>query len=148
MSNQTMSNETRDELLPRLIQDYALKFSSDRQFLRYGRCPSCGKKELYTGADAPWTIQCGRANKCSYQASTRDIYPDIFANWTERNPPHLPIPMPQLMLTCSLGAALMSSSGKAVTAKKSIKTISQASPAPPCALTLPAMVKRSAIGNA
>ena len=87
MSTQTMSNETRDELLPRLIQDYSLKFSSDRQFLRYGRCPSCGKKELFTGADAPWTIQCGRANKCSYQASTRDIYPEIFANWTERNPP-------------------------------------------------------------
>lgn len=87
MSTQTMSNETRDELIPRLIQDYALKLSSDRQFLRYGRCPSCGKKELFTGADSPWTIQCGRANKCSYQASTRDIYPDIFANWTERNPP-------------------------------------------------------------
>ncbi|MGP5360504.1 toprim domain-containing protein [Psychrobacter celer] len=87
MSTQTMSNETRDELIPRLIQDYALKLSSDRQFLRYGRCPSCGKKELFTGADSPWTIQCGRANKCGYQASTRDIYPDIFANWTERNPP-------------------------------------------------------------
>lgn len=87
MSHQTMSQETRDELLPRLIQDYAFKPSSDRQFLRYGRCPNCGKKELFTGADAPWTIQCGRANKCGYQASTRDIYPDIFANWTQRNPP-------------------------------------------------------------
>ena len=87
MSNQPMQDDTRSELINRLVQDYGLKFSSDRQFLRYGRCPSCNKKELFTGADAPWTIQCGRANKCSYQASTRDIYPDIFANWTERNPP-------------------------------------------------------------
>ena len=84
---QTMQDDTRSELITRLVQDYGLKFSSDRQFLRYGRCPSCGKKELFTGADAPWTIQCGRANKCNYQASIRDIYPDIFANWTKKNPP-------------------------------------------------------------
>lgn len=82
-----MSNETRDELLPRLIQDYAFKVSSDHQFLRYGRCPSCNKKELFASAIDPWTIQCGRANKCSYQASTRELYPEAFANWSKRNPP-------------------------------------------------------------
>lgn len=87
MSNQPMQDDTRSELISRLMYDYGLKASSDRQFLRYGRCPSCGKKELFAGADAPWTIQCGRANKCGYQASTRDVYPDIFANWTKKNPP-------------------------------------------------------------
>lgn len=83
---QPMQDDTRSELISRLVQDYGLKFSSDRQFLRYGRCPSCSKKELFASGSDPWTIQCGRANKCSYQASTRDIYPDIFANWTKKNP--------------------------------------------------------------
>lgn len=82
-----MQDSTRDELIARLVQDYALKLSPDRQFLRYGRCPSCNKKELFAGADAPWTIQCGRQNKCGFKASTRDLYPDIFANWTKRHPP-------------------------------------------------------------
>ena len=34
---QTMQDDTRSELITRLVQDYGLKFSSDRQFLRYGR---------------------------------------------------------------------------------------------------------------
>lgn len=83
----SMNEKTRDELIARLTSDYALKLSPDRQFLRYGKCPSCGKKELYVSAQDPWTIQCGRLNKCSYQASTRELYPDIFTNWTKRNPP-------------------------------------------------------------
>lgn len=83
----SMNEKTRDELIARLTSDYALKLSPDRQFLRYGKCPSCGKKELYASGIDPWTIQCGRLNKCSYQASTRELYPDIFTNWTKRNPP-------------------------------------------------------------
>ena len=82
-----MNLQVRDELITRLTGDFALKFSSDGQYLRYGKCPSCNKNELFTDSNAPWKIQCGRANKCNYQASTRDIYPDIFANWTQKNPP-------------------------------------------------------------
>lgn len=82
-----MNSQVRDELITRLTGDFALKFSSDGQYLRYGKCPSCNKNELFTDSNAPWKILCGRANKCSYQASTRDIYPDIFANWTQKNPP-------------------------------------------------------------
>lgn len=84
---QTMRDDTRDELIPRLIQDFNLKPSTDRRFLQGGTCPSCNKKELYAGADNPWTIQCGRLNKCGHQESVRDIYPDIFTQWTKKNPP-------------------------------------------------------------
>ncbi|BBI68726.1 hypothetical protein PKHYL_29170 [Psychrobacter sp. KH172YL61] len=84
---QTMQDDTRSELITRLVQDYGLKFSSDRQVFALWPLPVMRQKELFTGADAPWTIQCGRTNKCNYQASTRDIYPDIFANWTKKNPP-------------------------------------------------------------
>lgn len=83
----TMNTQIRDELITRLIGDFALKFSQDKQYLRYGRCPACHKNELYTGADAPWTIQCGRENKCNYKASTRNLYPGIFSNLVKRYPP-------------------------------------------------------------
>lgn len=82
-----MKDDIRDEVIPRLMQDFNLKLSADRRFLRGGVCPSCNKKELYAGADAPWSIQCGRLNKCSHQESIRDIYPDIFTQWTKKNPP-------------------------------------------------------------
>ncbi len=83
----TMKDDIRDEVIPRLMQDFNLKLSADRRFLRNGVCPSCNKKELYASADAPWSIQCGRLNKCSHQESIRDIYPDIFTQWTKKNPP-------------------------------------------------------------
>lgn len=83
----TIDVNIRDELITRLTGDFALKFSSDREFLRYGKCPSCGENELFTGANTPWTIQCGRTNKCNYQSLTRDIYPEIFADWSKRFPP-------------------------------------------------------------
>lgn len=83
----TMNAQIRDELITRLTGEFALKISSDQQYLRYGRCPSCHEDELFSDANNPWSIQCGRQNKCNYRALTRDLYPDLFANWTKRYPP-------------------------------------------------------------
>lgn len=82
-----MNIQTRDELITRLKGDFLLKFSSDGQYLRYGKCPSCNKNELFTDSNTPWSIQCGRNNKCNYKMSVIQLYPDIFANWSKRYPP-------------------------------------------------------------
>lgn len=82
-----MNIQTRDELITRLEGDFALKISSDGQYLRYGKCPSCNKNELFTDACSPWTIQCGRKNKCNYKALVTELYPDLFAKWSKRYPP-------------------------------------------------------------
>ena len=82
-----MNIRTRDELITRLEGDFAFKISLDRQYLRYGKCPSCNKNELFANANAPWSLQCGRKNKCNYKALTTELYPDVFANWSKRYPP-------------------------------------------------------------
>lgn len=56
------------------------------KWLRQGKCPQCGKKELFASAEAPWVVKCGRTNKCGWEASTRDLFPDAFGKFNERYP--------------------------------------------------------------
>ena len=81
-----MNIRTRDELITRLIGDFALKFSLDRQHLEYGRCPSCFENELFIDANSPYLIQCGLKSDCNYEISAIQLYPDIFDNWYESFP--------------------------------------------------------------
>lgn len=82
-----MYPETLEAVTRRLLDDHApLKPSSDGRWLQGGRCPSCGKKELYASAESPWRIQCGRLNQCGYSAEIRDLYPDLFTQWSKRHP--------------------------------------------------------------
>lgn len=74
-----MNEQLNQQIINRLISDYDMKPSSDGKFLQKGKCPSCGKNELYAGTEAPWTIQCGRLNKCEYQERTRNLYPELFS---------------------------------------------------------------------
>lgn len=60
------------------------KFKENGAWLRQGVCPNCHKRELYTYADSPWVLRCGRLNKCGYEAHIKEIYPDLFENWSKR----------------------------------------------------------------
>ena len=53
-------------------------------WLRQGVCPSCKKRELYTHADSPWVIKCGRLNNCGYEIHVKELYPDLFEHWSTR----------------------------------------------------------------
>ncbi len=53
-------------------------------WLRRGLCPACGKKELYTNAEHPWVLRCGRLNNCGYEGHVKDLFPEIFDNWSKR----------------------------------------------------------------
>lgn len=82
-----MYPETQAAITQRLLNDYApLKLSSDGKWLQGGQCPACHKKELYASAESPWTIRCGRISKCGHTAEVRDLYPDLFAQWSKRHP--------------------------------------------------------------
>ncbi|MGB6113522.1 MAG: toprim domain-containing protein [Comamonas sp.] len=54
------------------------------RWLRGGKCPSCGKKELYINAEHPWVLRCGRLNNCGYEGHVKELYQDLFENWSER----------------------------------------------------------------
>lgn len=81
-----MNLELKREVLPRLLNDYDFKEGATG-FLQQGRCPSCGKKELYANSEAPWVLRCGRLNKCGSEIHIKDIYSDLFNSWSERFQP-------------------------------------------------------------
>lgn len=60
-------------------------FKPEQQgFLRGGTCPECQKKELYAHGDHPWVVRCGRLNNCGWEGHVKDLYPDLFDDWTKR----------------------------------------------------------------
>lgn len=64
--------------------DRDFEFKKSGNHLQQGICPTCKKKELYALADAPWVLHCGRLNKCGADFHVKDLYPDLFSNWSER----------------------------------------------------------------
>ena len=82
MDNATLQNE----IIDRLIRDFG--FIEQNGWLRGGRCPECGKKEIYTNIDNPWKLKCPRENKCNdgnpWEADIKDLYPDLFEKFNER----------------------------------------------------------------
>jgi len=76
-----------DEIVRALLADSSLQFQRQGEYLRKGVCPSCGKRELFVGTAKPWKVQCGRLNKCGWSASTKEILPDLFADFASKYPP-------------------------------------------------------------
>ncbi|MBB1625195.1 toprim domain-containing protein [Achromobacter sp. UMC71] len=62
----------------------AFEFKQQGGWLRQGRCPECRKKELYTNAEHPWVLRCGRLNHCGWEGHVKELYSDIFDHWSKR----------------------------------------------------------------
>jgi hypothetical protein len=54
--------------------------------LRMGKCPSCERKTLWTWAESPGVVQCDRVGKCGYSSTTKELYPDLYANVSKTYP--------------------------------------------------------------
>jgi len=78
-----MNPSLHHDVTQRILRDYEFK-TSNQTWLRGGRCPSCGHKELFTNAKEPWVLKCGRLNKCGAELHIKDIYDDLFSNWSDR----------------------------------------------------------------
>jgi len=78
-----MRDDIRKEVLDNIGRDYGLK-EARGEWLQKGRCPQCGKKELFTSQAKPWVLRCGRANRCGWEGHVKDLYPEIFDNWSNR----------------------------------------------------------------
>ncbi|GAA0680954.1 toprim domain-containing protein [Dyella marensis] len=78
-----MSFDLQRDVLDQLNRDYDFK-PAKKGYLREGKCPTCSKRELYINADAPWVVRCGRLKNCGFEARVKELYPDLFDNWSER----------------------------------------------------------------
>jgi hypothetical protein len=81
-----MEQKIRADVLDRFERDYGLKHRTGTDFMRGGTCPACGKKELYSSHVNPWFIKCGRESKCGQQWHVKELYDDIFDDWSKRAP--------------------------------------------------------------
>jgi hypothetical protein len=77
-----MRDDIRKEVLKRITDEYG--FVGKGSWLQKGKCPQCGKRELFTHADNPAVLRCGRANRCGWDGATKDLYPEIFDAWSKR----------------------------------------------------------------
>tara|TARA_R110002124_G_scaffold90543_1_gene230852 strand:+ start:26633 stop:29293 length:2661 start_codon:yes stop_codon:yes gene_type:complete len=71
------------EVQSRLKQEFAFKKDTGKWY-QQGRCPECGKQELFIHAETPKVLKCGRADRCGYEASVRSLFPEIFDSWSNR----------------------------------------------------------------
>lgn len=83
-----MRSDLHRDLLLRLKTDFGLQVKGT--YLRNGRCPSehggCGKKDvLWSNAEKPWILRCGREDKCGETFAVKTLYPEIFDDWSKRH---------------------------------------------------------------
>lgn len=78
-----MQPEILKELVATLKQDYG--FKEKGRYLQEGKCPACGKKELFTWQDKPYVLRCGRENRCGESFQVKPLYPEIFDDWSKRH---------------------------------------------------------------
>jgi hypothetical protein len=76
-----MKPDIHQEVLTRL-EPYGFKERAG--WLRQGLCPACNKKELYTNAEHPWVLRCGRLNNCGWEGHVKELLSDIFDHWSKR----------------------------------------------------------------
>lgn len=78
-----MGADLRRDVLDSLNREFEFK-KTRKGYMREGKCPSCGKRELYINADAPWVVRCGRLKNCGYEAPVKELFPDLFDAWSDR----------------------------------------------------------------
>eukprot|EP00831_Metopus_contortus_P060795 TRINITY_DN52693_c0_g1_i1.p3 TRINITY_DN52693_c0_g1~~TRINITY_DN52693_c0_g1_i1.p3 ORF type:complete len:105 (-),score=28.37 TRINITY_DN52693_c0_g1_i1:213-527(-) len=70
--------------ITRALLNAGFGFVEDGDYLRKGRCPNCGKPELFVSKEKPWVVKCGRLNKCGWSENTRELLPEVFEEFSER----------------------------------------------------------------
>lgn len=78
-----MQADTLKDVLSRLKTDYG--FKEKGRYLQEGKCPACGKSELFTWKDKPFVLRCGRENRCGETFPVKPLYPEIFDDWSKRH---------------------------------------------------------------
>ena len=81
-----IKDDLRAQVIERLQFDYELKVRTGSNYMRGGTCPKCKKKELYARHENPWQIRCGRPERCGHIEHVKDLYDDLFEDWSKRAP--------------------------------------------------------------
>lgn len=88
----SMDHQLRADVLQRLEADYGLRHMSGTDYMRKGTCPACHKTELFTNHSNPWVVKCGREQKCGQTWHVKELYSELFDDWSERFKPSAEAP--------------------------------------------------------
>ncbi|HAC6717029.1 TPA_asm: toprim domain-containing protein [Salmonella enterica] len=77
-----MNTTIQRDVVRRLVRDF--EFKEKDKYLQQGICPACHKRELFTSIEKPWILKCGRENNCGHQVVVKELYSDIFEDWSKR----------------------------------------------------------------
>ncbi|XPV75167.1 MAG: toprim domain-containing protein [Desulfovibrio sp.] len=80
------NNIPTEDIVRALLGAHQFQFQDKGAYLEKGVCPSCGKKELFIKKAEPWVVKCNRMNNCGWTENTRELFPEVFANFSERYP--------------------------------------------------------------
>ncbi len=105
-----MSN-INQKVIDRLKTNYHMKQSGE--WLQKGICPNCSKKSLWTHATNPRIVKCNRLNKCGLETHVKDLFDDLFKDWSKSyNPtPTNPTATADAYLTEGRGLSLVKIKG-------------------------------------
>lgn len=87
-----MREDVAARVIDRLESDFGGKRNTSQGWWQYGRCPDCGKKEIFTRIENPWVVRCGRLEKCGHEFNTKERYPDLFESFNQRFKPTQEVP--------------------------------------------------------
>jgi Toprim-like len=76
----------QDEILKGLTAKFKFR-KTKGDWLQEGTCPNCGKREAYCAATEPKIVRCGRADRCGWEDSVRNLLPDLFEDWSKLHRP-------------------------------------------------------------
>ncbi|MEE7625406.1 toprim domain-containing protein [Methylobacter sp. Wu8] len=79
-----MKFDLTPQIVDNLIREF--KFKHVGEHLREGVCPACSKKTLWTWASKPGMVQCNRTNNCTWQATSKELFPELFENLNKKYP--------------------------------------------------------------
>lgn len=74
------------DVVAALEGDHSFQFKQQERHFQQGRCPQCGKRSAWISVESPIVVRCNHKNNCGYEEPVRDIYPDIFENFSKRYP--------------------------------------------------------------
>jgi hypothetical protein len=75
----------QDEILTRLKARF--RFRKDKgDWLQEGQCPDCREWKVFAAAREPKIVRCGREEKCGSEWSVRELFSDLFEEWSKRFP--------------------------------------------------------------
>lgn len=76
----------QDNILKALQAQFQFR-KTKGDWLQEGNCPQCGKREAYCAATEPKIVRCGRAERCGWEDTVRNLLPDLFEDWSKNHRP-------------------------------------------------------------